>query len=64
MPRQSTGNGQSRTYRFIKSRRRAKPLRPRLEALEARIVLSDWSGPLTSNTTFVNTQVQNIVGNC
>ncbi len=25
-------------------------------------MLSNWSGPLTSNTTFVNTQVQNIVG--
>ncbi len=26
-------------------------------------MLSNWSGPLTSNTTFVNTEVQNIVGN-
>jgi RHS repeat-associated protein len=34
-----------------------------MEALEARVLLSNWSGPLTSNTTFVNTQVQNIVGN-
>ena len=45
-----------------KSRRCKSTLIPHLEALEARIVLSNWSGPLTSNTTFVNTEVQNIVG--
>ena len=36
---------------------------PHLEWLEARVVLSDWSGPITSNTTWVNTETQNIVGN-
>ncbi len=41
---------------------RARVLRPWLAELEARVMLSNWSGPLTSNTTFVSTQVQNIVG--
>lgn len=42
---------------------RARILLPGVEALEVRTMLSNWSGPLTSNTTFANTEVQNIVGN-
>ncbi len=42
---------------------RARIVFPGLEMLEDRIVLSNWSGPLTTNTTFTNNQVQNIVGN-
>ena len=40
----------------------ARVIRPWLGELEARVMLSNWSGPLTSNTTFVNTEIQNIVG--
>ncbi len=62
-------NGSLWTHRALERDRRrpnpcrAKMLRPWLVELEARVMLSNWSGPLTSNTTFVNTQVQNIVGN-
>ncbi len=59
-----------RTLRAVVSRERQvishRPQRgrpPRLEALECRLAPANWSGDLTSNTTWSNTQVQSIVGN-
>ena len=34
-----------------------------LEQMEDRLLLTNWSGDIATNTTWVNTQVQNIVGN-
>jgi hypothetical protein len=47
---------------IARNRRRKNALRtrivfPGLEMLEDRIVLSNWSGPITTNTTFTNNQV-------
>jgi len=46
-----------------KHARRAKILLPRLVELEDRVMLSNWSGPITSITTWSNTEVLNVVGN-
>ena len=69
MLRSSTSNRSQRTNQPIeRNRRRKNPSRTRIllpwvEALEIRTMLSNWSGPITSNTFLSNTQVQNIVGN-
>jgi RHS repeat-associated protein len=43
--------------------RRPKNRVPRLELLEARVAPASWSGAITSNTVWSNTEIQQVVGN-